>query len=493
MKSWRWAIALASAATLVPTVCPAAAIVPDGEIGDWRSIPFVRDTTGDSIDSERDLLEVAVTGTREFLYLRVLFDRETTIDERPGLWLLLDADADSTTGDPDGVELRWDVGARRGGLWVDGEERDVIPGDLGMVVAPTITGRHGEACLPRALPSGGPRWVGPRVRLRIVDEIGGDRFPDAGWQAVGLGDRPTPIHPIPLERHQRADLRVVGWNLRHDALFPRPGETDARARTRFAAQSRLLTGLDFDLMIVCEAWNHDAREVLDRIAELSGRDLSGWSTGPSLGGAAILSRWPVRRNWEVHVTEDRQRRPRRVVAVHVATDAHDLLVVGNHWPCCDEDAKRQESADALVAFLRDAQTPGGRVTMPEGYGVVLAGDFNLVGDRRQLITLEQGDVLDEARFGPDALPGPGGTRLRAAFARHNDANFVHTWSDPHDPFYPGRLDWIFYGPVQLEELRSFTLDTRTLDDETLARHGIRRGDSPTTSDHSPVIADFRWR
>lgn len=471
-------------------------IVPDGEVADWSDLPQGTDSVGDARDGGRDLLEVAATGNRDFFYLRFRFDRETTIDESEGLWLLLDADHDSTTGDEDGAELRWDIGGRRGTFHRDGTMRQVGVGELGMVVAPTMTGHDGELCLPRRRVSTKREWIGGSVRFRLVDERGGDRFPDRGWATARLAETSADVESVPLGRHPEADLRVVSWNLRHDALFPRDdegAESVSEAEQRFAAQARILKSLDPDVMIVCEAWAHSAREILDRIGELCEEDLSDFHTGPSLGGTAVLSRWPVMGSWEVHVGRDAEERPRRVVAVHVRADDRDLLVVGNHWPCCDQDAQRQESADALVAFLRDAQRPGGRITLPSGYAVVCAGDFNLVGQRQQLVTMTEGAIVDTARFGPSTPPDPDGSSLRAASARHNDAPFVHTWSNDRAPFYPGRLDWILYSDSRLWERRSYTLDTRTMNPPTLEANGFEWGDTPRASDHAPVVADFSWR
>ena len=47
-------------------------------------------------------------------------------------------------------------------------------------------------------------------------------------------------------------------------------------------------------------------------------------------------------------------------------ELYDLLVIGNHWRCCTADEDRQNEADSVVGFLRDARTEGGVITLPEG-------------------------------------------------------------------------------------------------------------------------------
>ena len=204
-------------------------------------------------------------------------------------------------------------------------------------------------------------------------------------------------------------------------------------------------------------------------------------------GNVVVSRFPILQSWEIYPGS---RLTGVLVDLRPQFDS-DLLVIANHWSCCSADANRQDQADAFVEFLRDAKTPGGTITLTDGTPMVAAGDFNLVGLAQQLTTLLTGDIQDEGQFGPDAAPDWNNLPLVFPPTRHLEARVGWTWRNDGSSFYPGVLDWIFYGASDLTLGNHFILDSRMLSPTTLSALGMSSGDSPLASDHSPRVADFR--
>jgi hypothetical protein len=114
--------------------------------------------------------------------------------------------------------------------------------------------------------------------------------------------------------------------------------------------------------------------------------------------------------------------------------------------------------------------------------VVIGGDFNLVGTRHPLEVVRRGLDID-------------GSRLGVLYAAQLDGLSADTWRSPDGggPFVPGRLDWLLYSDSTLEALRGFVFDSSDLTPYWLTQHRLRNHDSNATSDHLPIVADFRRR
>lgn len=322
--------------------------------------------------------------------------------------------------------------------------------------------------------------------LVVQDERSDDRVPDDGSLTLIWPEEAAPVETIPLARHPEATLRLASYNVERDGLF----ETGDAARQD--ALRRVLGAIDADVWILNEVWDHDAGATRARVGALLDRDLGDWSAVRHDGGNVLLSRYPVVDSWKVidDVEDEDGRARHRLTAARLATPGRDALVIANHWRCCDADAKRQIEADGVMRFLRDAFTPGGRIDVPDGTPVILAGDFNLVRLREQLDTLLTGDIADEARFGPDV--GDDLVDLTDLPLRHAQAPLLHTWHVPESSFGPGRLDWVFVNETATSP-RHLVLDTGRLDDAYLERHGLRPDDTRIASDHFPLVVDLRWK
>ena len=461
----------------------------DGRFEDWpASARLAVDPIGDG-DGRIDLAALWIANDETRLFLRLDFADEIHADEGHDLTLIFDTDRDPNTGRlvrlrekgarTVGAELTWNLGRRAGSSHVGGGARALDLHALDLLIAPSVSDSSFEIALPRDALAGGDRiFAGPGFDLTIRDGETGDllQLPLPGYTfAPG---RQT-VAPIPLERARPADIRIASYNIADDGLF---------LASRRESLARIFRAVDPDVWVICEAWNHGAHDLAARVEELlPNAPGQRWSGIKLDSGNGIVTRLPVLASWLPHPDA------RITAALLDLAPQHDtdLLVVANHFSCCAADDERQEQADALIAFLRDARHPGGILELEPRTPIVAVGDFNLVGARRPLVTLVKGDIADESAHGNDSPPDWDGTGFDLVEARHPEARLTHTWRDPASGFYPGKLDYAFHtGSVSIVD-RAFVLDTAELSEATLAAYGLRRDDTAIASDHAPLVFDIR--
>jgi len=455
----------------------------DGRFDDWSPTPFTaNDPPGDAGASGIDFTSLMIANDGEWLFLRFDTGIEIQPDEQQQITLALDTDRNAATGASIGslgAELVWNLGQRTGTFYVAGSH-SVGQAELGLVVAPTVSGTELELAIRRdAVPAGvGPLFPGDSFTLALVDGSGGDALV-VGMPGYTFDPTPQPVTPLALARESSAHIRIASYNIQNDGL--------TAGGSRAAALDRLFDAIDPDVWVICEAWNSSASEVAARVEQMLPSDLGEtWYAVKLDPGNVIVSRFPILQSWDVLPGS-------RITAALLDPGPQqptDLLLVANHWSCCTADANRQTQADALIAFLRDARTPGGVIDLAPGTPIVAAGDFNLVGWRAQLVTLVTGDIADNGTWGPDSPPDWDGSDFDQALPRHPEARFVYTWRNDGGSFYPGRLDYLLYSGSTCQLHRSFALETRSMSPAGLAAYGLQSADSELGSDHVPIVSDF---
>jgi len=333
---------------------------------------------------------------------------------------------------------------------------------------------------------------------------GGDpHAPARGRAPVTVG----PVEPTGtlIDRADPDAVRLVSYNVLWNSIF---AEMDSRGAEKFA---RLVRALDPDILCLQEIGVHprdwdrpDARRwTAADVVELMNVHLpreGGWH-GFQGGDNVVVSRFPLSRTRSRTVPEPERSQAVALVDLPDSRFEVDFYVLVNHFKCCDPerfDGLRQQQADAIVAWLRDVRTPGGAEDLPPGTPFAVVGDLNIVGSFQPVVTLVEGDVWDEERYGVDFPPDWDASTLVDLRPRHNGhpEGDDWTWRDDTDRFPPGRLDFVLYSDSVLEVLRSFTLNTTTWSDEDLARAGLERYDVTADEegrvfDHLPLVADFR--
>jgi len=165
----------------------------------------------------------------------------------------------------------------------------------------------------------------------------------------------------------------------------------------------------------------------------------------------------------------------------VAVDSNDrrILVVTLDLVCCGNNASAAQDRVRRIeaAAIRDAvHATLSRATFD---GVLIGGDFNLVGSQFPLDELSRGLDLD-------------GGDLSVVEALQLDGLSAATWDEGGGPFPPGQLDYLLYSDRSLEVRRGFVFDAEDLALDWLTAHGLQAEDSELASDHRPVVADLRW-
>jgi endonuclease/exonuclease/phosphatase family metal-dependent hydrolase len=485
-SSWRLLLATILLLALAPMArAGALPITPDGVFDDWTAAAQeTLDPSGDGGGSGIDFTHLEIAHDGDWVFLRLDTTVEVQPDEQQDIRFYLDTDMNAATGysiNGIGADLVWELGQRTGTFYTPSPQTIDHP-DIGLTIAPTVSATEFELALRRdAVPAGGqPLFPGNDFRIVITDNAsGGDRLPDSGAVSYTLDATSFPIATVPLEQTP-STIRVAGYNVQSDGLF----DTGSAHQT---ALEKIFSTVDAQVWVICEVWNHTAEEVRQVVeGYLPSGSGENWYALKLDSGNVIVSRFPILLSWEVSPGD-------RITAALLdarPTWDSDLMVIANHWSCCTADDNRQRQADATVAFLRDAMTPGGNFTLAEDTPVILAGDFNLVGWRQQLDTLVSGDIQDEGTYGSDFAPDWGTGSLSYALSRHPDARMVYTWRQDSSSFYPGMLDYLFYTPSVITLDHGYVLETRTMKSTTLASYGLSANTTPDASDHAPRVGDF---
>ncbi len=155
--------------------------------------------------------------------------------------------------------------------------------------------------------------------------------------------------------------------------------------------------------------------------------------------------------------------------------------------------KRQEHADAIINWMRDARTAGGSINLPAGTPIIFTGDTNMAerGDAppyHPRKTLLDGTIYDTARFGTSSPPDWDGTDNYDAspYDYNNGLPWTHGSANP-----VSRIDRFYYTDSVVHHTGGFVLNSRTMTAAARsAAGGILVNDTSGASDHLPVVTDY---
>jgi len=464
----------------------AAPILLDGFFVDWIGPVEHVDPAGDGGGSGIDIRDLDLANDGEFLFVRFQLTAEIGLQASNSLVLYLDTDMNAATGTPVsgiGAELKWQLGAKTGTFY-HGTTTTIKHSDIRLRQGPSITSPQFEIAIGRGVTIAGlPLFPGASLRALLRDEsAGGDQAPNTG-QTLAYTFDATPVPApdvIPLSRLGSADVRLMAWN----TLSLESGSNWNSATTPNA--DRIFSALDPDIVSLEEIYNHTAAQTAALLETfLPSGPGQAWYAAESQD-CKLVTRFPIQQSWALDGN---------VAALVGSRSAlgHDMLVVGCHLPCCANETGRQQEIDHLMSFFRDAKTPGGAVTVADSTLLVIAGDLNLVGLSRQLVTLLTGDIVDNATWGPDFAPDWDGTALADLVSRQTEKRQAYTWRNDAGTFAPGRLDFVIYSDAVVDMGNHFSLYSPEMSPAELATYGLQANDVTTVSDHLPHVADFRRR
>lgn len=490
-------------------------IVLDARFEDWADVKPALVDPVDAPDAFVDLGEVRVASDSNFIHLLVDFGRTVNVQGLDGTAdIILNADGDEATG----VETQGVKGAdliirctppnpdRPGspgrGIGITSttyvsNKNDITkpalnPYDIGLSFAPTHAGRRIEFRIARsdasavvpasALP---PLFTGGSFTGRIVftaldgttaDET--DLFacalqPRTAGSTTQAEDAGQPIDP--LTRAEGATLRVMSWNAELGAIISRP---EPFVRT--------INAITPDVILL--------QELTDKISEDQMREFLAhldpdktdrpWHIVMGKGGGdlrcAVLSRLPLdpAAPLELVTYADRPERSVRVAAALITFIDRPLLVVSTHLKCCGrngspEDVTRLSEVELIRKSLAVA------MEQTKAAGVLVAGDYNLVGSREPLENMQSGLDVD-------------GSNAEVIDAYQLDGRSNATWFDRGQPFAPGRLDYAVFSDSTLRPVKCFVYDSHDLAPRWRDLNRTQADDTNLASDHLPVVFDLTW-
>jgi hypothetical protein len=262
---------------------------------------------------------------------------------------------------------------------------------------------------------------------------------------------------LSLARTDKNGIRIANLNTL------RQGLSDA---TRSESIKRLLAATSADIFCFEEEWEEEkfreAAPLMVPTDESKSLNLH-WFGGCGIASSLRLEPLPMKLD-------------RGAAALVELPNNNHVIVIAVHLKCCGyagsrEDETRVRQARQLVGQIQRLRD-GDFGEKPKGAGIVIVGDYNLVGSRKPLDILKTAGLTDVLM----RAPAHGAT---------------YTWRGitKEESFWPGRLDLVMYGPAVLKPLNGFVLDTSRLSKESLARLRLRAHDS-LVSDHLLMVADF---
>lgn len=461
-------------------------LILDGAANDWVGRqPAATDPLGDPPAGSIDLGRLWIQADTRTVWILIELTRETILLNGPtaeggnDLRLFLDLDGSTATGrslEGIGVDLEIRPGQLQAIVYPGGSPSTQRFSSLGITMGPTHSGETFEFRIAPPAGAALPAAFGPTVKVVARELTSADRLPDTGAasQAIETAALPAPA-PIPLGRRSPADLRLLCQNV----LNTTPAQNPDPHR-------RLLAALQPDLVAWQELYTMTSTQAREFVASAIPLPAGEQWRAVKVSDCTLISRWPILAVAAV----DGNLACR--VDLPDALAPVDLTIFTAHTPCCDDNAGRDAEHDRLAATWRNLMAGTGPFSVGPDEMVIFCGDFNMVGWRRQLLSLRDGDIYDNAANGPDFSPGRAAGSLLSAPLRHTHAPSTTTWLSPTSWYPSGKLDYILYSGDVAWLRRNYVLDTAALPTDVLAASGLEAGDSAAASDHFTLVADFTF-
>jgi len=471
------AVLFAALATATASLASMPAI--DGDLADWPS--------GTTVASDADDVRLLITLPRPM----TLVQAEQTIALR------IDMDGDASTGetfgDFTGADLslyfsppyRGEVGNGAAlSAHIEDYNASLRPAAADAVIAPSFASDRYEVRFSRRVmlapddivtfdKAGTLRWT-----LTPVDKDGGATGVWSSGSGEIVAGGAAQLSDDTLPETPDGGVRVASMNVlwASPLMSPPPFE-------------RLMNAINADIWLFQE-WDIRERDqprlpldVTEKWLEERLLPKSDWTVIASEErGVIIASRLPLIPTGPTGVKAttiaDRRAMIERAVRFTPAvadTPIGKLLLGCVHLKCCggvggDEDRARIAEAVAVNAALSEA------IERNSVDGVIVGGDFNLVGSAIPLAVMKNG--LD-----------PAGGDLVASEPSVLGDDAVYTWTQGNSRFLTGRLDYMLTSPSSIRTVGAWILDTARLSDAALSAMGLERNDSYAT-DHRPIVVDL---
>lgn len=468
-------------------------ILIDEDFSDWENIvENYTDPIGDN-NGYLDFHNMSVSSDTEYLYLRIQTTEELILVNNNLITLYIDADNDPLTGKKIGdlgAELEYFLGERYGNIFLPDEVK-IDHSDLSFFGAPTFSSNEFEFAIRKNSEIDGQNiFSSDTISIKFIAYTDSslttsfDMAPDdSGFEYIfpSLKNLAYPVYSITKREDQY--LRVMSYNIERDGIL------EIENTPEF---NHIFNALKPEIIGFTEVYEGSSQNVADKVEFFlpSQAEDKWYHKKEGEYDIVLLSRYQILKSFTIHSEESHNATGAFLLNMRPRFDT-EMLVIVAHPKCCggkEEDAKRQNQFDAIIAFVRDAVMSGGVLNINKNIPIIIMGDMNLVGDSRQYTTLITGDIKFNDKYGEDFIPDWDGTFLDDAKPFVSNTGFTYTTNPKWFP--PGRLDFITYSGSVMKAVNSFIFDTAKLNDDQLNRHGLSKEDTKV-SDHLPVVVDFQ--
>lgn len=465
-------------------------VLIDENFADWQNVSFIHnDKIGDGTQGGIDFSELKLFNDEDYLYLMINCGFEFNLSNDNNFTLYIDTDSDPNTGfsfNGLGCELKYNFGNKEGWFYTGGDSISLKHIDIGLVVLPTVTSDKFEIAVDKKCEINGKKlFVGNQIKVAISDGTNGDVIPDNNGISYSFSSEE--LKPVPgysIERAADSHFRIATYNIEND------GFVKSDKKEYF---SRIINAVDADIIAFQEFKSAKEAAVKTVIEEMTGKNWNVKKLGYDL---VLATKFKITSYDEIETFETSSYTKLHSVFKLDLRPYYDtdLILFNMHPKCCSgssEDYKREQEFDKVMSYLRDSKAGKTKISIFAETPIFVVGDMNLVGNRLQQVTLLTGDIIDNDKFGDDFNPDWDQTQLEDLKPLATGRTAAFTTYDKYGSYPPGRLDYITYTGSVLEKANSFVLFTLGLSQEELQKHNLQTNDVIETSDHLPVVADFR--
>ncbi len=457
-----------------------AQTIVDGDFNEWDSNTEWVDDNNDG-GNGLELLSLNVSNDDRFLFLKIRTEESIAFGDENDLRIYLDLDNDISTGfiiDGIGADLVWDGWDVRGYVYADDNYYDIFFEDVFFRALPTVTSKQGELAFQVFNNSNFPMnqlSIGNEFRIKIIASQ--DVMPDSGeTYNYTVNQNPVSFDPVSFDKQDLNDIRLLSWNTEFNGI------TDSGRKDAFLD---VINTVQPDIIAFQETWDVYEDELLDVLAEAD--QFFNWQIHKNDDNNLIASKYPI-----LEATNILQ--GARMQAVYIdlpdAIFKDNLLLINAHLSCCENEAGRQNQADAFARFIINMKFGMGPFSIPVGTPFMLCGDLNLVEGFQPLQTILTGDIQDVATFGYGGGLDWNEADLTDLNPVQSDIPFSITWRNDFSSFTPGRLDYMIYSASVLDIANNFVIQTEVMSDDRLNSLNLNEGSTNIASDHFPMISDL---
>jgi endonuclease/exonuclease/phosphatase family metal-dependent hydrolase len=472
-------------------------IMLDGEFTDWAGATSnYSDPSGDGTSSLIDLTNISIANSSSALYLRFDVGRETILQNSliepigQDIRIYIDSDDNPATGlsfGGIGAEMVIELGNRVFTYYNSDPLLPSVPavsavplGGAGFRLAPTHSADEFEISQEFGITIGGtPVTLFPGANIRVIfqENISGDRVPDSGSMFYTLSGTPpvTPPTTTGFDRADPTDIRVLS----HNVLSTGPA-------TNPDAFQRILRATEPDIICWQEVYTMSAEDTRQFVTAALPLPVGEQWYAAKVSDCVTVARWPI--------SQAAASDGNLVCKVNLpdALTASDFVIFNAHTPCCQNNNGREAEHDRMASIWRNMLAGVGVFPIdPVRDAALFCGDFNMVGYRRQITSLRDGDIFNNGTFGADFSPGRANGSLVSVAERHMNFRLGETWRNSTGSFAPGKLDWMLVTDDIAVPMNSYVLAADELSVDQLSESGLTPSDV-NAADHYPMIADFSF-